>query len=380
MIPFARISKYGNTAVGLKMINTFRVGSSHMVLLDNTGILWGIGYNTQMQLGLPSGTNSIGAWTNIHNNVRLVSAGFDSTIIVTTDNKIYHTGLNLDSTTATNGWVDITPNMNGIDISTISALYTTAGILHICTSDGLLYAYGRNNNSNSGVAGAGSTAITTATLVSLPNAVKDMRYTVAAGTVLCQLIDTKVYGWGRNANGELGQGNTTAVATPIMIGSTSLSIGGGYSAFELVNTAVNTSGNQYSGQIGNGQTAATHVNVTNFGVRTYPGTIAGTISPIDNNTPFTMALMSTQGIYYTGTTRVPFGGANGTVTVGTYTKCSDLPIPLNDVKQWSTGSIGGAICSSTELYQCGNGVYIAGDGVSAGRFGYRKTPLPWDNY
>lgn len=380
MIPFARMLEYGNIAPGRREIDTFRVGATHMVLLDSTGVLWGIGYNTQMQLGLPTGTNSIGKWTELHSDVRLATAAFDSTIIVTTDNRIYYTGINLVSTSATAGWVDITASMNGIDISTISALYTTAGILHICTSDGLLYAFGRNNNSNAGVPGTPGAAITTATLVSLPGAVKDMRYSVAAGSVLCQLVDTKVYGWGRNANGELGQGNTTAATTPVKIGSTSVCIGGGYSAFELVNTAVNTSGNQYSGQIGNGQTAATHVNVTNFGVRTYPGTISGTISPIDNNTTFTMALMSDEGIYYTGTLRTPFGGANGSVTVGTYTKCSDLPIPLADVKQWSTGLIGGAICNSTELYQCGNGVYIAGDGVSAGRFGYRKTPLPWDNY
>jgi hypothetical protein len=57
---------------------------------------------------------------------------------------------------------------------------------------------------------------------------------------------------------------------------------------------------------------------------------------------------------------------------------------LDDVMDNGTflpsGTIGGAICSSTELYQCGTGRYIAGDGQNATRYGFRKTPLPWDVY
>ncbi|WPK19194.1 hypothetical protein [Salmonella phage SD-6_S16] len=101
---------------------------------------------------------------------------------------------------------------------------------------------------------------------------------------------------------------------------------------------------------------------------------------MDCSTTYTSAFMSPDGIYYTGSNRSVFGGPSGTATVAVYTKCSDLPILYSNITQWCSGTIGGAICSSTELYQCGTGRYIAGDGQNATRYGFRKTPLPWDAY
>lgn len=383
MIPFARVLKYGNIAPEPEVttIKDYKIGTIHEVLLSSSGDLWGIGYNTNGQLGLAdANTNSIGVWTKIHGNVRLMGVSGTYTVVVTHDNKIYFTGYNLTATSTAFGWIEITPYMGAVVVENIDALFCTAAMMHIKMADGSLYAYGLNSNTNSGLTQTGAIGI--ATKVDLPSAVKDMRYTFAAGTVLCQLENSSVYGWGRNANGELGQGNTTLISTPKLLAGASIAINTSYSASAVVSGTASlvTCGNQYGGQIGNGNTTLSHFNVTIYAARTYPSDTQTIRSPIDFSTSFTSAFMSPDGIYYTGTARVPFGGANGAVTVGIYTKCSDLPIPYGDIKHWCSGNIGGAICSTTEIYQCGNGRYIAGDGENAGRYGFRKTPLPWDDY
>lgn len=164
---------------------------------------WTVGF-------LDANTNSLGAWSKIYTDVRLIGVTARYTVVVTNNNRILYAGNNLISSTTTLGWTDITTSMGPVAVESIDALYCTDGMMHIKTSDGSLYAYGRNMNANSGVT-AGVMSI--ATKVDLPNAVIDMRYTFSYGSVLCRLDTTSIYAWGRNTNGELGQGNATAIVT-----------------------------------------------------------------------------------------------------------------------------------------------------------------------
>ena len=383
MLPFARMVKYGNIkpVPVTPTIKDFKIGFSHEVLLDSEGDVWGIGYNTAGQLGfLDANTNSIGMWSKIHENVRLIGVTTNYTVVVTNDNRILYAGNNLISSTTTLGWNDITSSMGEVAVGSIDTLYCTDGMMHIKTADGSLYAYGRNMNANAGVTGV-SGVISVATKVSgLPSAVKDIRYTFSYGSVLCQLDTTSVYGWGRNVNGELGQGNAAGVPAPYLLAGASIVIGTSYNATAIVSGSGSlvTCGGQNNGQLGNGITTAG--NVYTYGARAYPSDLNNIRSPVDCSTTYTSAFMSPDGIYYTGSNRSVFGGASGAATVALYTKCSDLPILYSNITQWGSGTIGGAICSSTELYQCGTGRYIAGDGQNATRYGFRKTPLPWDVY
>lgn len=134
----------------------------------------------------------------------------------------------------------------------------TAGSSHTCalTTDGKVYCWGYNR---SGRLGDGTT--TDRSLPAPVNALPDGVIAVeAGGSHTCALTaDGKVYCWGDNYSGQLGDGTTTNRLTPVLVsglpdGVTAISAGGRHTCALTASGAVYCWGSNSFGQVGDDTT------------------------------------------------------------------------------------------------------------------------------
>lgn len=175
--------------------------------------------------------------------------------------------------------VRLTANGNFNDDTTarLTSATLASGGNHSCAlvANGEVRCWGRNGSGQLGnVATAGDSALPiTATLFVAATAV------VAGGDSTCALqADGVTKCWGRNAEGQLGNGTTTASTAPVTAtGVAATSLAGGYHHMcaLLVGGGVSCWGANNAGQLGNGTTtgATTAVNVT--GISTAVAIAAG---------------------------------------------------------------------------------------------------------
>ena len=145
------------------------------------------------------------------------------------------------STVANSGTPVVVSLPSGVTASAISAAQGTG---YAIGSDGKLYAWGDNNL---GKLGDGSTATNSFTpvVVSLPSGVTPTAVAGGYQSAYALGSDGKVYAWGDNFYGELGNGSTTNSSTPVPVslptGVTATTIaGGGGTGF-----AIGSDGNLY---------------------------------------------------------------------------------------------------------------------------------------
>ena len=106
-----------------------------------------------------------------------------------------------------------------------------------------LYSWGNNQDGQLGI--GNTTNSTTPVKVQLPSGVSATAVAAGAGHSLAAGSDGKLYAWGLNANGELGNGTTTPSSTPIVVSmpagvtATAVSAGAGHSV------ALGSDGNVY---------------------------------------------------------------------------------------------------------------------------------------
>jgi len=249
-------------------ISRVSIGRSSLIIKDD-GSLWGAGRNNRGQLGLGNTTNR-SAFTPIRPDLEfsMVSEycwGDDAhTIALTTDNRVFTWGLNNfgqlgdNTTTQRTTPIEITSRIPGKVVFVAAGAWSTAAV----TEDGSLFTWGRNEQ---GQLGDGTTTRRLVpTRVTFPAGVRIKSVNMADQFTVALTEDGFLFAWGRNADGQLGDGTTTRRTTPnrVFVGGAADFKIKDFSAKSMHHVlAVTESGDLYAwgsganGRIGNNSTA-----------------------------------------------------------------------------------------------------------------------------
>ncbi len=272
-------------ALSGKTIIQSAFGRSHSVLLASDGTVYTIGRNTWGQLG----NGNFGTNTNIPvavvtsgalsgKTIIQVAAGQNHSLALTSEGKVYTWGDNffgqLGNGNTTISSVPVAVDTSGV-LSGKTIIQIASGIYHsiALASDGTIYAWGRNHL---GQFGNGDPNM----LFSNVPVAADMNGALAGRTIiqvaaganhsLALSSDGKVYTWGENILGQLGNGNTTNSNIPVAVdtsgalsGKTIIKVDAGY-GFSIAlasDGTVYTCGDNFRGQLGNGNNTNSNVPV-----------------------------------------------------------------------------------------------------------------------
>ena len=152
------------------------------------------------------------------------------------------------------------PYPAGTAFTSVSASFAEISHSVAVGADGKLYAWGANNYGQLG--NGTTTASTTPVLVHTPAGVTFTRVSVGDSHTLAVGSDGNTYAWGLNSSGQLGDGTTTNRLTPVVVQAptgvtfSSVNIGAGASHSVAIGSDGNTYawGSNLDGQLGDGTT------------------------------------------------------------------------------------------------------------------------------
>jgi alpha-tubulin suppressor-like RCC1 family protein len=269
-------------ALAGKTVVELAAGLGHFLARTSDGLVYAWGYNINGQLGnnsLVTATTPVAVdMTGVlaGKTVTAVACGLDASYVLTSDGKIFAWGGNANGQLGNNSLVTATTpvavDMTGVLAGKTVAAISASGFHCVArTTDGQLFAWGLNdfgqlgnnsrNQANAPVAVNMSGALAGKTIVA---ACAARQYLGAAGSHTVALAsDGKLYAWGVNAYGQLGNGTTTMALLPTEVDMTGVLAGKTITKLfsDDTSTMVLTSDNQvYTwgwnayGQLGNGTT------------------------------------------------------------------------------------------------------------------------------
>ena len=208
-------------------------GRAHSLLLFADGTLAACGDNGYGQLGLGSVPNKLEPWpvpasgALAGKTVVAVAAGDYHSLALCSDGTMASWGSGTMGQLGNNTLIDSNVPV-AVDTSGVLAGKTVAAIatgrqhnLALC-SDGTLVAWGDNGSDQLGVSGVPS-VISAPILVTMNGALSGRRVVqIAAGDShsLALCTDGTIAAWGNNGNGQLGNGSTNIVSTPVAVMTT----------------------------------------------------------------------------------------------------------------------------------------------------------------
>ncbi|MCC3153644.1 hypothetical protein Q3A66_12515 [Hymenobacter sp. BT770] len=218
------------TAIAQTPANTFAASTNHSAIIRPDGSLWTSGINLEGQLGngtTTCSTTPVRVKTEDPNtHWAQVAAGTSHTLALTTDGRLYTWGGNSkgqlgDGTTKQH----LTPVAVKLPEEAAHATWkqVAAGTSHslALTTDGHLYAWGNNTN---GQLGQGTSLDYAHPVeVPLPESARNTTWAqVAAGNdhTLALTADGRLFAWGNNQFGQLGDGSYATSREPEAVGQT----------------------------------------------------------------------------------------------------------------------------------------------------------------
>ena len=199
------------------------VGESHYAAIDTSGSVFTWGLNTSGQLGLGdniprSSPVQVGSssWTSIS-----IGKQGSITAAIRNDGGLFMWGLN---TNGELGQSDLIDRSSPVQIGTSSWSVVSVGNNNVVAikSDGTLWSWGKNSQgvngiNNSGIlSGSRSSPVQVGTSKWLSVSTSGDNHTIAIR------MDSTLWGWGDNTNGQLGQGDLIHRSSPTQIGTSNL--------------------------------------------------------------------------------------------------------------------------------------------------------------
>lgn len=224
-LPYPSLTNVPIQTFVLTQIVAIAAGDSHSLALDSSGHVFAWGNGNLGQNGDPSYSNvATPTMLTTISNVIAIAAGFQHSIAITADNTVWTWGDNV------NGALGRSDTNNGSDwlpepvpgLSNVVAIAGGDEFTLAVTSNGQVYAWGKNSDGQLGTNTA-TVSITNPVLVAgITNAVSvaahpdgyhSLAVTVNQGTNL-------YYGWGKNDNGQVGNGSASGLDqyTPARLG------------------------------------------------------------------------------------------------------------------------------------------------------------------
>ena len=259
-----------------KTIVQIAAGADHSLALDSGGALYAWGSNAYGQLGNGTTTNSsvpvavkIAGTPLAGKTIVQIAAGANHNMVLASDGTVYTWGWNyhgqLGNNTKTNSNTIVAVQTIGTPIAGKKIVKIAAGQGHslALTDDGMVYTWGRNDTGQLGNNATTDAMLPVAvTVTGTPMSNKTI-VEIASGARHSLAIDSsgKVYAWGHNGSGQLGNNSTVNALTPVAVQAPAdkniIQVSGsgwlGASSSALTsNGAVYSWGRDLDGQLGDG--------------------------------------------------------------------------------------------------------------------------------
>ena len=252
----------GLTFVETTIYTVISCGFDHSLAVTDEGKVYAWGYNYYGQLGLGTsgnGTNESSPVlipTTALSNVSGIAAGRFHSLAFTTNGEVYAWGRNNSGQLGLGTSGDENNESSPVLIPT-TALSNVSGIAAgfdhslALTTNGEVYAWGNNNNGQLGLGYFGSNENNESSPVLIPTTDLSNVSGIAAGHShsLAFTTNGEVYAWGNNYFGQLGlgtSGDENNESSPVLIPTTALSNVSGIAAGNLHSLAFTTNGEVYA--------------------------------------------------------------------------------------------------------------------------------------
>jgi alpha-tubulin suppressor-like RCC1 family protein len=250
------------TVAGLTNMTSVAAGNEHSLALKSDGTVWGWGSNSNGQLG--NGTTAGSQLSPVQvsglTNVTAIAAGVNFSLALKSDGSVWAWGYNgsgqLGDGTTTDRSTPVYVNM-------VAQVAIAAGFDHsvAMTSVGAVWTWGNNSN---GQLGNGSTTNSSVPVLAGPGILAGAlaisagnKFTVA---LLRNYLSSYLWAWGRNSNGQLGDGTNNERWTPVQVsglaGMTAIAAGENHAISLKGDGTVWAWGDNSNGQLGDGTTTA----------------------------------------------------------------------------------------------------------------------------
>ena len=220
------------TPLAGKTIVQIAAGADHSLALDSDGALYAWGSNAYGQLGNGTTTNSsvpvavkIAGTPLAGKTIVQIAAGANHNMVLTSDGAVYTWGWNyhgqLGNNTKTNSNTIVAVQTISTPIAGKKIVKIAAGQGHslALTDDGMVYTWGRNDTGQLGNNATTDVMLpVTVTVTGTPMSNKTI-VEIASGARHSLAIDSsgKVYAWGHNGSGQLGNNLTVNALTPVAV-------------------------------------------------------------------------------------------------------------------------------------------------------------------
>jgi len=252
------------------MATAMAAGASHSLAIDSGGKLYAWGSNARGELGNGSTTGSdIPVLVSLPPGVTAsaIAAGGFHSLAIGSDGKLYAWGGNGNGQLGNGSTTDSSVPMVVTLPSGVTPTAIATGTYHslVSGSNGKLYAWGYNNY---GQLGNGSTTEShTPVLVLLPSGVTARAVAAGYEHSLASGSDGKLYAWGQNFDGELGNGTSTNSYTPVVVSLPSGVTASAIATGQYHSLAIGSDGklyawgNNFYGELGDGTTNDSYIPV-----------------------------------------------------------------------------------------------------------------------